>query len=172
MILYRTDLIPSNRRANMVAILLTGNPISGIVGGPISGYILRYCAGRHGVAGWQWLFILEPIPAVILGIVVFFSFDDRVIHAKWLSPQEKAIVAAEIDEEASVKTHNTILSVSTSPRVWLMGAIYFGIERGSYAIGFWLPTIIRETGVKDTFQIGLRTIVPFQIGRASCRGRG
>jgi D-galactonate transporter len=163
MILYITYWFPSHRRAKVVAILLAGSAVSGIIGGPVSGYIMRYFAGRHGVAGWQWLFILEAIPAVILGIVVFFSFDDRVIHAKWLSPQEKAIVAAEIDEEASVKTHNTILSVFTSPRVWLMGSIYFGIEMGSYAIGFWLPTIIRETGVKDTFQIGLRTIVPYSL---------
>ena len=163
MILYLTYWIPSHRRANMVAILLTGNPISGIVGGPISGYILRYCAGRHGVAGWQWLFILEAIPAVILGIVVFFTFDDRVIHAKWLSPEEKSIVAAEIDEEATSKTHHSILSVFTSSRVWLMASIYFGIEMGSYAIGFWLPTIIRQTGVKDAFDIGLRTVVPFSL---------
>jgi sugar phosphate permease len=163
MILYLTYWIPSHRRANMVAILLTGNPIAGIVGGPISGYILRYFAGRHGVAGWQWLFILEAIPAVILGIVVFFTFDDRVIQAKWLSPEEKVAVAAEIDEEATAKTHHSILSVFTSPRIWLMGAIYFGIEMGSYAIGFWLPTIIRQSGVKDAFDIGLRTVVPYSL---------
>ena len=161
MILYLTYWFPSHRRAKMVAILLAGNPVAGIIGGPVSGYIMRYFAGRHGIAGWQWLFILEAIPAIALGIIVLFSFDDRVVNAKWLSPEEKAVVAAEITDEAGVKTHHTILSVFTSPRVWLMGAIYFGIEMGSYAIGFWLPTIIRETGVKDTFQIGLRTIVPY-----------
>jgi D-galactonate transporter len=163
MILYITYWFPSHRRTKMVAILLTGNPVAGIVGGPISGYIMRFLAGSHGVAGWQWLFILEAIPAIILGIVILFVFDDRVVNAKWLSPEEKAIVAAEIDEEASAKPHQSILSVFTSPRVWLMGAIYFGIEMGSYAIGFWLPTIIRETGVKDSFQIGLRTIVPYSL---------
>jgi D-galactonate transporter len=163
MILYLTYWFPSHRRANMVAILLAGSAVSGIVGGPVSGAIMRFFAGTHGVAGWQWLFILEAVPAVILGVVVLFSFDDRVIHAKWLSPDEKAIVAAEIDEEAGVKTHLTIGSVFTSPRIWLMGAIYFGIEMGSYAIGFWLPTIIRETGVTDAFQIGLRTVVPYSL---------
>ncbi len=163
MILYLTYWFPSHRRANMVAILLAGSAISGIIGGPVSGYIMRFFAGTHGIAGWQWLFILEAIPAVILGIVVFFSFDDRVLHAKWLSPEEKLAVAAEIDEEAGVKTHTTILSVFMSPRIWLMGAIYFGIEMGSYAVGFWLPTIIRETGVTDSFQIGLRTVVPYSL---------
>jgi len=167
MILYLTYWFPSHRRANMVALLLAGSAISGIIGGPLSGAIMRFFAGTRGVAGWQWLFILEAVPAVILGILVFFTFDDRVIHATWLSAEEKAAVASEIDDEATVKTHLTILSVFTSPRIWLMGSIYFGIEMGSYAIGFWLPTIIRATGVKDPFQIGLRTVVPYTLALIS-----
>ena len=126
-----------------------------------------FFAGRHGVAGWQWLFIMEALPAVVLGVVVLFTFDDRVARASWLSPEEKAVVVAEISEEASVKTHHTTLSVFTSPRVWLMGTIYFGIEMGSYAIGFWLPTMIRQTGVKDAFDIGLRTVVPYSLALIS-----
>jgi MFS family permease len=167
MILYLTYWFPSHRRAKMVAALLTGSAISGIIGGPISGYILHYLTGIFGVAGWQWLFVLEAVPAVVLGVVVLFTFDDRVVDAKWLSPEEKAVVLAEISEEASVKTHHTTLSVFTSPRVWLMGAIYFGIEMGSYAIGFWLPTMIRQTGVKDAFDIGLRTVVPYSFALVS-----
>jgi MFS family permease len=167
MILYLTYWFPSHRRANMVALLLAGSAVSGIIGGPVSGAIMRFFAGAHGIAGWQWLFILEAVPAVILGVVVFYSFDDRVLHATWLSPEEKVAIAAEIDEEAGVKTHTTILSVFLSPRIWLMGSIYFGIEMGSYAIGFWLPTIIRETGVTDSFQIGLRTIVPYSLALVS-----
>jgi D-galactonate transporter len=163
MILYITYWFPSHRRANIVALLLAGNPVAGIVGGPVSGYIMHYFAGVRGVAGWQWLFILEAIPAILLGVIVLFTFDDRVANAKWLSPEEKRIVAAEIDEEASAKSHQTILSVFTSPRILLMSSIYFGIEMGSYAIGFWLPTIIRETGVTDPFQIGLRTMVPYSL---------
>jgi nitrate/nitrite transporter NarK len=124
---------------------------------------MQYFAGARGIAGWQWLFILEAIPAVILGAVVLFSFDDRVAEAKWLSVEEKAIVAGEIGEEAIGKTHHTILSVFTSSRVWLMGAIYFGIEMGSYAVGFWLPTIIRQTGVKDAFHIGVLTMGPYSV---------
>jgi D-galactonate transporter len=163
MILYLTYWFPSHRRAKMVAILLAGNPLAGIVGGPLSGLILRDFAGLHHIAGWQWLFLLEAVPAVLLGIVVFFVFDDRVATAKWLTPEEKSVVAADIADEATGKVHQTVLSVFLSPRVWLMGAIYFGIEMGSYAIGFWLPTIIRETGVKDPFQIGLRTVVPYSF---------
>ncbi len=161
MILYLTYWFPSHRRAQIVAILLTGSAIAGIVGGPVSGYIMRYLAGSFGIAGWQWLFILEALPAVILGVIILFVLDNRVVEAAWLSPKEKAAIAAEITEEAGVKTHHTVAAVFFSPRIWLMGAIYFCIEMGSYAVGFWLPTMIRLTGITDTFQIGLRTVVPY-----------
>ena len=161
MILYLTYWFPSHRRARMVALLLTGSAISGIVGGPISGYILRFLAGGLGLAGWQWLFVLEGLPAFVLGIVILFSFQDRVSDAKWLSEEEKGAVAADISHESGAKTHQTITSVFLSPRIWLMGAIYFGIEMGSYATGFWLPTIVRQSGVKDAFRIGLLTAIPY-----------
>jgi MFS family permease len=163
MILYLTYWFPSHRRAHMVAILLAGSALSGIVGGPLSGYIMHYLAGMQHLAGWQWLFILEALPAVIFGIVILFRLDDRVVNATWLSSEEKAVVAAEITDEAGVKTHQTVLSVFTSPRIWLMGAIYFGIEMGSYAVGFWLPTIIHQAGVKDPFNVGLLTAVPYTV---------
>lgn len=163
MILYLTYWFPSHRRAHMVAILLAGSAISGIIGGPISGYIMHYLAGTLGVAGWQWLFILESMPAVVLGFVVLFALQNRVDQAQWLSAEEKAVIAADIAEEAGVKTHQTIGSVFLSPRIWLMGAIYFGIEMGSYAVGFWLPTIIRQTGIRNPFNIGLLTSIPYTI---------
>jgi D-galactonate transporter len=167
MILYLTYWFPSHRRAKMMAFLMAGNPISGIIGGPLSGYILHYFAGSRGFAGWQWLFIIEAIPAVILGVIILFYLDDRVLNAKWLSLKEKAIVAAEIVEEDGSKTHHTALSVFASPRVWLMAAVYFCMTSGSYAIGFWQPTIIRQTGVKDTFNIGLLTMVPYTLALIS-----
>ena len=167
MILYLTYWFPSHRRGKMVAVLLAGSAVSGIVGGPISGFILRYFAGSRHLAGWQWLFILEAIPAVILGLVVLFNLEDRVASACWLSQEEKAVVAAQINEEAAAKALHSIPSVFTSPRVWLMGVIFFGIEMGSYAIGFWQPTIIRLTGVKDAFNIGLLTMVPYTFALIS-----
>jgi D-galactonate transporter len=167
MILYLTYWFPSHRRAKMVAMLMAGVPVSGIIGGPISGFILRHCNGFQGVAGWQWLFILEAIPAVILGFVILFCLDDRVLSANWLTAGEKSVVAGEIGEEAGVKTHHTILSVFKSPRVWLMGTIFFGMEMGSYAIGFWQPTIISQTGVKNEFNVGLLTMLPYALALVS-----
>jgi D-galactonate transporter len=167
MVLYLTYWFPSHRRAKMVAIMMAGNPVSGIIGGPISGYILQRFAGKWGFAGWQWLFILEAIPAVIFGAILMKYLDNRVENAKWLTQQEKATVAAEIDEEAGVKTHHSIRCVFTSPRVWLMCSILWGIVMGSYAIGFWQPTILRETGVKNAFDIGLLTMVPYTLALVS-----
>jgi D-galactonate transporter len=167
MILYLTYWFPSHRRAKMVAILMAGNPVSGIIGGPMSGYILHHFAAGRGIAGWQWLFIIEALPAVIFGVTILFYLDDRVVNATWLSQEEKSVVVAEINEEAGVKTLHTLASVFTSPRVWLMCAIMFGIVMGSYAISFWQPTIIRQTGVKDPFDIGLLTMVPSALALVS-----
>jgi D-galactonate transporter len=179
MILYLTYWFPAHRRAAKVALLMSGNPVSGIVGGPVAGFILKHFAGVRGLAGWQWLFVLEAIPAIVLGVVIFLFLDNRVVEAKWLSESERATVASEIQEEAATKTHVSIRSVFTSSHVWLFGAIFFGMEMGSYAIGFWQPTIIRQTGVKDAFHIGMLTAVPYtfalicmiSIGRHSDRTR-
>jgi len=163
MILYLTYWFPAHRRAAMVALLMAGNPVSGIIGGPLSGFILHHFANTRGIAGWQWLFILEAIPAILFGVVIFCFLDDRVVTAKWLSESERAAVAAEIHVEATTKSHVSIASVFTSPKVWLLCVIFFGIEMGSYAVGFWQPTIIRQTGVKDAFNIGLLTTIPYAV---------
>jgi D-galactonate transporter len=161
MILYLTYWFPAHRRAAMVALLMAGNPVSGIVGGPLSGFILHHFTNTNGIAGWQWLFILEAIPAILFGAVIFQFLDNRVVEATWLSANERATVAAEIHLEGETKSHLSIGSVFTSPKVWLLGAIFFGIEMGSYAVGFWQPTIIRQSGVKDAFTIGLLTTIPY-----------
>jgi len=93
--------------------------------------------------------------------VIFFYLDDRVAKAKWLTAAERGLIAAEIEAEAKGKTHHTVLSVFASARVWLMCLILFGIVMGSYAISFWQPTIIRQTGVTDAFNIGLLTVLPY-----------
>ena len=167
MVLYLTYWFPSQRRARMMALLMAGNPVSGIIGGPLSGFIMERFAGGYGLAGWQWLFITEAAPAIVLGFLILFYLNDRVADAHWLSDSEKAELSAEIGAEAGSKTHNTIGSVFVSARVWLMCAILFGIIMGSYAIGFWQPTIIGQTGVNDPFDIGLLTMLPYTLALIS-----
>jgi D-galactonate transporter len=167
MILYLTYWFPAHRRAAMVALLLAGNPVSGILGGPLSGFILQHFTRAHGLAGWQWLFILEAVPAILFGVIIFLFLDNSVQDARWLSASERATVAADIHAEATTKSHVSMLSAFTSPKVWLLCAIFFGIEMGSYAVGFWQPTIIRQTGVTDAFKIGLLTAIPYTVALIS-----
>jgi len=161
LVLYLTYWFPAHRRGKMVAFLMAGNPVAGIVGGPMSGYIMHRLAGSGGFAGWQWLFVLEALPALILGVVIFCFLDDRVKDAKWLSADERDFIATEIDAEDKSKSHGSVREVFTSLKVWLMCAILFGIVMGSYALGFWQPTIIRGSGITDPLTIGLLTVVPY-----------
>ncbi|WP_176079782.1 MFS transporter [Paraburkholderia tropica] len=161
MILYLTYWFPARRRGKMTAILMAGNPVSGILGGPLSGYIMHALGGVGGHAGWQWLFIIEALPAIVLGVVVYFFLDDCLEDAKWLGAEEKQLIATEISEDTIANRHGSVKAVFTSGRVWLFCLILFGIVMGSYAIGFWQPTIIKGSGVSDPFIVGLLTVIPY-----------
>ena len=172
MVLYLTYWFPSHRRGKMVALLMAGNPVSGLFGGPLSGYIMHEMHGTLGMGGWQWLFIIEALPAIALGAVIFFSLDDRVADARWLGPDEKHLIQNEIDADALTHTHGSVRMVFTSLRVWLLCLILFGIVMGSYAIGFWQPTIIRGTGIRDPLMIGLLTTIPYSVALVSMIAAG
>jgi len=161
MLLYLTYWFPSHRRGRMVALLTAGNPVSGMLGGPLSGYIMTSMAGVLGMYGWQWLFILEAIPGILLGVIVFRHLNDRVADAAWLSQEERAIVQREIDLDDNVKTHGSVSAVFKSGRVWLLALILFCIIMGSYALSFWQPTIIKGTGITDPTLIGVLTVIPY-----------
>ena len=163
MVLYLTYWFPSHRRGKMVALLMAGNPVSGLLGGPLSGYLMHALQGTWGLDGWQWLFVVEALPSIVLGIVILRYLDDRVADATWLTAAEKSQIQREIDADAAVRTHGSVRAVFTSARVWLLCLILFGIVMGSYALGFWQPTIIRGTGVSDPLTIGLLTTIPYSI---------
>jgi MFS family permease len=179
MILYLTYWFPSHRRGKMMAILTAGNPVSGMLGGPLSGFIMHAFSGVAGHAGWQWLFIIEAVPAVLLGVVVYFFLDDRVKDASWLNDEEKAQIMQEIYGDAAKRTHGSVKDAFSSGWVWLLCLILFGIIMGSYAIGFWQPTIIKASGVNDPLTVGLLTVIPYTcalismilVGRSADRYR-
>ena len=167
MILYLTYWFPSHRRGKMMAVLTAGNPVSGMIGGPLSGYIMHAFNGTAGYAGWQWLFIIEAVPAIFLGVVVYLFLDDRVQDATWLTEQEKSQIAREINGDAAKRTHGSVKAAFTSKWVWLLCLILFGIIMGSYALGFWQPTIIKSSGVNDPFIVGLLTVIPYTCALVS-----
>jgi len=163
-LLYLTYWYPANRRGRITAIFLTAIPMASIFGGPLSGWILNAVSGAQGLSGWQWLFLVETIPSLILGAVTLLYLDDRVASAKWLHDDERRLIAENIAREEKEKEgqgHTHMSAAFGSGRVWLLGLIYFCIASGIYIISFWLPTLIKRTGVSDPLQIGLLTALPY-----------
>jgi MFS family permease len=162
MILYLTYWYPTNRRARMVATFMVAIPLSGILGGPISGFIMQFFAGVHGWPGWKWLFLLEAVPALLAGIVTLVYLDSDIRHANWLTEEEKKLLEQNIAEERKSKIeHPSLLAVFFDGRVWLMSWIYFSCAMGQYALTFWLPTFVKTAGIKSVLNIGLITAIPY-----------
>ena len=160
-ILYLTYWYPAHRRGRMTTVFMTAVSLSGVVGGPISGYVLKTFDSMNGWHGWQWLYLIEGLPSVIAGVLVYALLDDRIAQAKWLSPEERILLERNIRSEEAQKEHLSLGAVLTSARVWLMCVIYFSFVVGLYGVGFWLPTLIKATGVGDPFEIGLLSAVPY-----------
>ncbi len=161
-ILYLTYWFPSNRRAKMFAIFQAGSPAAGIFGNPLSGWIMQYFDGHNGWSGWQWMFFIEAIPAVILGLVVIAMLDNRVQDAKWLSQSEKDVLARNISADSGGKSgDHSIRAVFSDWRVWVMCLIYFSFVMGQYGLTLWMPTLVQASGVTGSFNIGLLSAIPF-----------
>lgn len=160
-ILYLTYWYPADRRGRTTTCFMTAVALSGVIGGPLSGWIMESFHGHNGWSGWQWMFLLEGIPSVLVGLWVLAFLDDRIGHAKWLTAEEKAVLERNVASESAHKEDLPIRRVLSSPRVWMMSAIYFSFVMGLYGISFWLPTIIRQTGVKSALDIGLLTAIPY-----------
>jgi D-galactonate transporter len=161
-LLYLTYWWPAERRGRITALFLAAIPVSGIVGGPLSGMILQAMGDVHGLRGWQWLFLIEAIPSLVLTFVIIAYLPNNIEKAKWLNDAEKATLRANIArEDATKSSHASIGSAFRSAQVWLLSVIYFGIALGIYVLSFWLPTLIKQAGITQPRDIGLMTAVPY-----------
>jgi D-galactonate transporter len=160
-ILYLTYWFPAKRRGRMTTLFMTAIALSGLIGGPISGWIMKNFDGVHGWHGWQWLLLLEGIPSIVVGLFVLAMLDDRIAKAKWLSQDERELLARNIAADNVEKEDPPIRKILSSPRVWLMSLIYFSFVMGLYGVSFWLPTIIKSMGVSDALQVGLLSAIPY-----------
>ncbi len=165
-ILYLTYWYPSHRRGRMTALFMTGIALSGVIGGPLSGAIMKYFDGLNQWSGWQWMFLLEGLPAAFMGLVVIVLLDDRVATAKWLTEEERALVARNIAADAEHKEEESVFKVMSSGRVWLCAAIYFCSVMGTYGVSFWLPSIIKSMGYSDTLDVGMISAIPYGVSVA------
>ena len=162
-ILYLTYWYPAQRRARIVAIFMSGVAVAGVVGGPLSGWIMSQFAGQGGLGGWQWLFLLEGLPAVLLGVLTLAVLDDGIDDAGWLGDEEKALLKQELARDGEPRAQWALRHVFGSSRVWILALVYFLLVMGLYGVGFWLPQLVRNTGVQDVLHIGLLTAIPYGL---------
>ncbi|CAN7161779.1 MFS transporter [Duganella sp. LjRoot269] len=162
-ILYLTYWYPARRRARMVALFMSGVAVAGVVGGPLSGWIMTAFAGRYGLSGWQWLFLLEGLPSVLIGIWTLFYLDDGIRSASWLGEDDKRLLERAIADDGKAQRHMPLAQVFANGTVWLLALVYFLFVMGLYGVSFWLPQLVKNSGVKDVFDIGLLTAVPYGI---------
>ena len=159
MILYLTYWFPGPERGRIIGAFMLAVPIASAIGGPVSTTLLGVSV--FGLAGWQTMFVVEGLPAVLLGLVVMRALPDRPASAPWLSEPERRCLETLVarDEPAPARLVDGLLS----GRVWLFSAIYFGLVLGLYGFGFWAPQIIKSLGDLTNFQVGLISAIPYLL---------
>ncbi|MGE1081664.1 MFS transporter [Pseudomonas shirazensis] len=166
-VLYLSRWFPADRRGRIMALFMSAIPVSGLLGGPFSGWILQhFAAGQHGLAGWQWMFLIQGLPTVVLGVLAIKLLSDGYQKAPWLSPAERQIIETDLTADAArkpVSSGDSVLSVLTNSLIWTFGFIYFCIQSGVYAINFWLPSIIKSMGFDNPLLIGWLSAIPYLL---------
>jgi len=161
MILYLRQWFPSAARARAIALFMTAAPLAGVIGGPISGLLL----GVHGghLMGWQWLFLIEGLPAVLLGGVALAYLTDRPEIATWLKPEERAWLIQQLaqEEKPHPQASSGAFSALTQVRVWMLVVVYLGVTTAAYGIGLWLPSLLRNVSGTSNVVVGLLSAIPY-----------
>lgn len=179
-ILYLTYWYPSSRYAQTTAVFMSAIPLSGIVGNPLSGWIMDRFHGSTGLHGWQWMFLLEAVPAVVLGVVVWFYLDNGIRSARWLTEEEKQTLERNLAADEMGKPVTRSLRVLfTDGRLWQWCLLYFAFVAGQYGLTFWMPTLVNAAGIQGNFHVGVVSALPFVVaifamillGRSSDRRR-
>ena len=162
---YANQWLPSRRQSGMFALFLLALPAAEVIGAPLSGFIVEHATGIGGLHGWQWLFLLEGAPTIVLGFVLFAVLRNRPDQVRWLSPAEQAAVLRNVSD-APQRSHR-VLEAFLLPGVYLLIAVMLLFNTSFYGLVFWLPSIVERSGVKSTSTIGLLTAIPFAVGGVS-----
>ena len=161
-IYYLTRWFPIRERARTIAAFMTATLIAGVIGGPVSGALLSFHG--FGLAGWQWLFLLEGLPAVVLGLFVLKFLTERPEEAMWLSDAERATLVACLREDSRAQPAETTARALGNRRTWLLAVVYFTIPVTLYGIGFWLPQMLKTASGGSDLTVGLLSAVPYTAG--------
>ncbi len=162
--LYLTYWFPAKKRGFALGFYYIAIPLAGVIGGPASGLILQHFDGSTVMKGWQWLFLLEAAPSLLAGIAVLFLMVDKPEQATWLTEAEKVEVSAEIHREDGDKVvHTSSGAFLRDARIWKLSGVYFMTIIGLYGISFWLPSIVKDSGIKDVATIGWLSAIPYLV---------
>ncbi|QQU67599.1 MFS transporter [Pseudomonas fluorescens] len=161
MVLYISYWFPQEYRGRLTALFMTAIPLSALIGAPLSGFLLE-TASFWSIASWKWMFIIEGVPAIILGVVVLVYLTDRPSEAKWLTPEEKDWLVSKLSVEKTASHLSSFKDAFKSLNVMLMGVIHLGFAVGSYGIAIWLPQILKGHGL-SSFHIGLMSMIPYGV---------
>jgi len=166
-ILYLTYWFPASARGRAVAFFVIASPMAGMIGNPISGHVMQYMDGTAGLAGWQWLFLVEGIPSVLMGFVVWSWLTDRPEQAGWLDDAQRAWLVDRMSREDKSRPQRHFLQALGQPGVWLLCAIYFTVAVGTNGVGFFLPSVIKDLFPEQKEgAIGLLAAIPSLAGIA------
>ena len=174
-ILYLTYWFPSEYRVRMTATFMSAVPLTGILGGPVSTWIMKHFAGSGGLAGWQWLFLIEGIPAVIWGLATLVYLDDGPKTARWLGERDREVVLQNLARDQAAKDttgHHGFVASLRDYRIWVLSFIYFCFALGVYSVTLWLPQSLKDTGVKDLVTIGFLSSIPYAVAGVAMLANG
>ncbi|ARP87869.1 MFS transporter [Bordetella genomosp. 9] len=167
-IYYLTLWFPAAYRARVIGYFMTALPLASVIGAPLSGWLLGM-GSADGFAGWQWMFVIEAIPAVLLAGVVLRCLTDLPGQAGWLTPEQRGWLTRTLTDEAAQQADRprmNVLRTLTHPMVLLLGLVYFSVVYMNYTLGFFLPTIIRDFGLTP-LQTGMLAAIPAAVGALS-----
>jgi ACS family tartrate transporter-like MFS transporter len=165
MVLYLTFWFPNSVRAALFGIFIIANPASTIIGAPLSTALLG--TSLAGFTGWQTMFIVEGLPAVLLGFATLFVLCDSPAKAKWLTPEERDVLGRAIARDEASSTHSSWRAGLTSPEVWRFAVLYAALMMGVYGFGFWAPQIIKSFGTLSNQQVGFVLVIPYICATAA-----
>src|SRR5258708_8654428 len=164
MILYLKRWFPAKARAGAVAWFMLAKPIAGIVGSPLSGTLLGIRGA--GLSGWQWMFLMEGVPAIFLGVTVLWVLSDHPQEATWLKGEERTWLleklAGEQQAESDLK-QDSFWQLLIAPRIWMLSIVYFGVSTTMYGITLWLPSVIQSLSGLGNLATSLVAVLPFVV---------
>ena len=163
-LVYLNRWYPARRRAQITALFAIAVPMAGVVGGPLSGGILELFHDAAGLRGWQWMFLLEGAPVILLGLVVLKCLPDNFNSVSWLSDEQKRGLRDELNQEEQRKSITSFAGILSDARVWLLVAVYCAVMLAVNTLAFWMPTLIHGAGIGSDGRVGLLSAVPYLAG--------